>query len=69
MQEDLDAAVAQHEQIIAAIEQHNATVAGEIVRIHLDLSRRRMTEYVRSSADVLDKDLNQNFKEIILLTG
>lgn len=46
MQEDLDAAVAQHEQIIAAIEQHNSHAASEIVRIHLDLSRRRMTEYV-----------------------
>lgn len=46
MQEDLDAAVIQHEQIIQAIEQHEVNIAGEIVRIHLDLSRRRMTEYV-----------------------
>lgn len=46
MQEDLDIAVIQHDQIIEAIERHNAGDAGEIVRIHMDLSRRRMTEYV-----------------------
>lgn len=46
MQEDLDTAVIQHDQIIDAIERHNAGEAGEIVRVHMDLSRRRMTEYV-----------------------
>lgn len=46
MQEDLDTAVIQHDQIIDAIERHNAGDAGEIVRVHMDLSRRRMTEYV-----------------------
>ncbi|MFD2013679.1 hypothetical protein ACFSHO_10175 [Acinetobacter vivianii] len=46
MQEDLSLAVLQHDQIIEAIERHNAGEAGEIVRVHMDLSRRRMTEYV-----------------------
>ncbi|MEB6478879.1 GntR family transcriptional regulator [Acinetobacter vivianii] len=46
MQEDLSLAVIQHDQIIEAIERHNAGEAGEIVRVHMDLSRRRMTEYV-----------------------
>ena len=46
MQEDLNTAVLQHEQIIEAIEAHNAGEAGEIIRLHMDLSRRRMTEYV-----------------------
>jgi DNA-binding GntR family transcriptional regulator len=42
----LNTAVLQHEQIIEAIEAHNAGEAGEIIRLHMDLSRRRMTEYV-----------------------
>lgn len=46
MQEDLDMAVIQHNQIIEAIERHDAGAAGELVRVHMDLSRRRMTEYV-----------------------
>lgn len=46
MQADLDKAVLQHDQIIEAIETHNVNEAGEIVRAHMDLSRRRMTEYV-----------------------
>ncbi|EPJ3272240.1 GntR family transcriptional regulator, partial [Acinetobacter baumannii] len=46
MQEDLDTAVLQHDQIIDAIERHNAGEAGELIRVHMDLSRRRMTEYV-----------------------
>ncbi|MES2259536.1 MAG: GntR family transcriptional regulator [Pseudomonadota bacterium] len=46
MQADLDAAVAQHDQIIEAIERHDANLAGDIVRSHMDLSRRRMTEFV-----------------------
>lgn len=46
MQEDLDTAVIQHDQIITAIEQHQAADAGDLVRVHMDLSRRRMTEYV-----------------------
>lgn len=50
MQEDLNTAVIQHDQIIEAIEQHHAAEAGELVRIHMDLSRRRMTEYVVPTA-------------------
>jgi DNA-binding GntR family transcriptional regulator len=46
MQADLDKAVIQHDQIIQAIERRDAANAGEIVREHMDLSRRRMTEYV-----------------------
>jgi DNA-binding GntR family transcriptional regulator len=46
MQADLDKAVVQHDQIIEAIERRDAANAGEIVREHMDLSRRRMTEYV-----------------------
>lgn len=43
---DLDAAVAQHDQIIDAIERRDVARAGEIVREHMELSRRRMTEFV-----------------------
>src|SRR5262245_24299608 len=46
MKDDLNKAVIQHDQIIEAIERRNAAEAGEIVREHMDLSRRRMTEYV-----------------------
>lgn len=50
MQEDLDLAVIQHDQMIEAIERHDAGTAGELVRVHMDLSRRRMTEYVVPAA-------------------
>jgi len=46
MQADLDAAVRQHDDIIAAIEGRDAARAGELVREHMELSRRRMTEFV-----------------------
>ncbi len=46
MEEDLDKAASQHDEIIDAIERHDASAAGEIVRAHMELSRRRMTEYV-----------------------
>lgn len=45
MQANLDTAVAQHEQIIEAIERHDADTAGALVREHLDLSRHRMADY------------------------
>lgn len=45
MQRDLENAVEQHDQIIEAMERHDATAAGELVRIHFDLSRHRMAEY------------------------
>lgn len=46
MEADLGKAAGQHEQIIEAIERHDAEAAGDIVRARMDLSRRRMTEYV-----------------------
>jgi DNA-binding GntR family transcriptional regulator len=45
MQRDLDKAVEQHEEIIDAIARHDTDAVAAIVRDHLDLSRRRMTEY------------------------
>jgi DNA-binding GntR family transcriptional regulator len=45
MQRDLEKAVEQHDEIIEAIERHDADTAGEAVRTHFDLSRHRMAEY------------------------
>lgn len=45
MQQDSDTAVSQHDQIIACIERHDVEAVGEIVREHMELSRRRMAEY------------------------
>ena len=45
MQEDLEVAAQQHDDMISAIEHHDPVLAGEIVRAHLELSRRRMSEY------------------------
>ncbi|MHA6830816.1 GntR family transcriptional regulator [Ralstonia pseudosolanacearum] len=50
MQADLGKAASQHDQIIEAIERHDANAAADIVRAHMDLSRRRMTEYVAPAA-------------------
>jgi DNA-binding GntR family transcriptional regulator len=53
MQRDLDKAVEQHDEIIAAIARHDVEAVASIVRDHLDLSRRRMTEYaVPAGVDV-----------------
>jgi DNA-binding GntR family transcriptional regulator len=46
MQKDLEKATEQHDQIIEAIARRDAQGAGELVRAHMELSRRRMTEYV-----------------------
>ncbi|MFT4066915.1 GntR family transcriptional regulator [Paraburkholderia sp.] len=46
MQKDLEKAVEQHDQIIEAIALRDAQSAGELVRNHMELSRRRMAEYV-----------------------
>jgi DNA-binding GntR family transcriptional regulator len=46
MQRDLEKAVEQHDQIIEAIALHDAQSAGELVQKHMELSRRRMAEYV-----------------------
>ncbi|MFM2346496.1 MAG: hypothetical protein RL654_1249 [Pseudomonadota bacterium] len=45
MQDRMEAAVRQHDEIIAAIECHDADAAAALVRAHLDLSRHRMAEY------------------------
>ncbi len=50
MQTDLGKAASQHDQIIDAIERRDADAAAEIVRAHMDLSRRRMTEYITPAA-------------------
>lgn len=46
MRHDLEQAVVQHDQIIEALEKRDAQAAGELVRSHMELSRRRMAEYV-----------------------
>ena len=46
MQEELEEAIAQHAQIIQAIARRDGETAGDIVRQHLDLSRRNMAMYV-----------------------
>ena len=45
MQHTLESAVVQHDQIIDALERQDADAAGQLVRDHFELSRRRMTEY------------------------
>lgn len=45
MAADRDEAARQHEDIIAAIEAHDADAAEALVRAHLDLSRRNMAMY------------------------
>lgn len=46
MQRDPELAAARHDQIIAAIADHDPETAGEIMRGHMEISRRRMTEYI-----------------------
>jgi DNA-binding GntR family transcriptional regulator len=45
MQRDMSTAVHQHDLIIDAIERRDSQGATELVRAHMDLSRRRMAEY------------------------
>jgi DNA-binding GntR family transcriptional regulator len=45
MQQNLETAARQHDEIIEAIELHQGDAAGDIVRAHLDLSRRNMAMY------------------------
>lgn len=45
MQEELQLASQQHDQMIEAIERHDADTAGELAREHLELSRRNMAMY------------------------
>jgi DNA-binding GntR family transcriptional regulator len=39
------AAVEQHDEIIDAIARHSAEEAGDLVRAHMDLSRKHMADY------------------------
>ncbi|MFK8332671.1 GntR family transcriptional regulator [Pseudomonas sp. BJa5] len=45
MQRDLELACDQHDQMIEAIERRDPERAGQLVRAHFELSRRRMAEY------------------------
>jgi DNA-binding GntR family transcriptional regulator len=45
MQRDMATAVHQHDLIIDAIERRDTAGVSELVRAHMDLSRRRMAEY------------------------
>jgi len=45
MQQDLETACDQHDQMIDAIERRDPARAGQLVREHFELSRRRMAEY------------------------
>lgn len=56
MQEDLEVAALQHDQMINAIESNDPALAGEIARAHLELSRRRMAEY--AAPEGMDVALN-----------
>ncbi len=45
MQKDLELACDQHDQIIEAIARHDTEAAGQLIREHMEMSRRRMAEY------------------------
>lgn len=45
MVETMDEAVRQHDEIIEAIERRDSDTAGELVRAHWELSRKRMADY------------------------
>ncbi|MBY5325979.1 FCD domain-containing protein [Rhizobium leguminosarum] len=45
MQEDLELATQQHDEMIDAIGKRNPDAAGELARLHLELSRRNMAMY------------------------
>ncbi|KAF5886639.1 MULTISPECIES: GntR family transcriptional regulator [Rhizobium] len=45
MQEELELATQQHDEMIDAIGKRNPDVAGELARLHLELSRRNMAMY------------------------
>jgi DNA-binding GntR family transcriptional regulator len=53
MQEDLEVACEQHEQMIDAIERRDTVAAEAIVRAHFELSRRRMAEYAAPAGVVV----------------
>jgi DNA-binding GntR family transcriptional regulator len=45
MQHDMQTALQQHDEIIAAIERRDSEAAGDIVSAHFELSRRNMKLY------------------------
>ncbi|MDE8757782.1 hypothetical protein PZB21_01150 [Rhizobium sp. CBK13] len=45
MQDELELASDQHEQMIEAIERRDAEASGELARLHIELSRRNMAMY------------------------
>ncbi|PDS76208.1 GntR family transcriptional regulator [Rhizobium sp. L43] len=45
MQEELELATQQHDEMIATIEKRDVDAAGELARLHLELSRRNMAMY------------------------
>jgi len=45
MQEELELASRQHDEMIGAIERRDVDTAGELARLHLELSRRNMAMY------------------------
>ncbi|RUM07894.1 GntR family transcriptional regulator [Rhizobium chutanense] len=45
MQEELELATQQHDEMIATIEKRDPDAAGELARLHLELSRRNMAMY------------------------
>lgn len=46
MEEDMDMAMVQHDQMIDAIERRDAQAVDAVVRAHWELSRRHMADYV-----------------------
>lgn len=59
MQEDMETAMLQHDQIIDAIERHDPDAAETLVREHWELSRRRMSEYVMPEGVVVALQLSR----------
>ena len=50
MKKDLEKAVEQHDDIIDAIENHDASQVADLIKAHMDLSRQRITDYVVPTA-------------------
>jgi len=50
MRHDMEKAVIQHDQIIAAIARHDPETVKQLVQEHWELSRKRMAEYVMPDA-------------------
>ena len=61
--EQLDIAADQHDEIIDAIERHDPERAGNIVRAHMDLSRRNMAAY--ATPDAMDAPSSPTARKVI----